>query len=248
MRAIVVSGWIFNDPQMLKSKKGADYMSFKMTNWQYGDPVTVDGKHKSLFLEVTCFDNTTFQLLNSGFIKKNRHVTVMGDIQSVNAYIGKDGVPAASLNIRAKAIYLDDYSGATNANGTTTAPSVNGTAPLSVAPAPNANIAPNGYVGANPAMTLSQPQMAPNGMPYPQAGPAVQVAQPMVNNMQMPAQAQIPQQPVQMAMPQMQPQGYVAQTAPQTPPMSAQTAQTLEQLKQVCPVDPNAGANGDLPF
>lgn len=117
MRVITVSGWIFNDPQMEKTKSGNDSLHFKMTNWQYGDPVTPDGKHKSLFIDVYAFEPSLFNLLTKNVIKKNKHITVIGDIQSLSGYVAKDGQPGVGMSVRAKSIYLDDYIGNNNQQG-----------------------------------------------------------------------------------------------------------------------------------
>ncbi len=239
MRCIFVSGWICTEPQIQKSKKGTDYMSFRITSWIYGDPVTPDGKHKSMFITVNSFDSSMFSMITNNLIKKGRHVTIMGDIQSVDSYLTKEGQPAASMNVKAKSIYLDDYNGEKNQQ-----PNNNGYG----VQMPN-----NGMVGGYaPQQQMVAEQMA---QPQPMANPqmaAPQVAIPNNGGYQGYQQPQMVNTPQQMAAPQMYPQGYGAQPQQMANPQIApQTAQTLEQLKQAYPnVQPSvaSASNDELPF
>lgn len=232
MRVITVSGWIFNDPQMEKTKSGNDSLHFKMTNWQYGDPVTPDGKHKSLFIDVYAFEPSLFNLLTKNVIKKNKHITVMGDIQSLSGYVAKDGQPGVGMSVRAKSIYLDDYIGNNNQQGQ------------------------NGQV-ANVQQGYAQPQQyvqqAPQGYAQPQQQYAQQVPQGYAQSQQQYAQ-QAPQgyaQPQQQyaQQPMMQPVGYTAGAGNAGEQVSEATRNALNQFRQDHPeVQPNGEVNGDLPF
>ena len=116
MRTLQVTGNIVADAEKKISKNGKEYITFRIGNHEFDDEKGADGKPKTVWIGVTCFNQRYFGLTQ--YLTKGKPVIVVGDY-SDRIYQTREGNCEISRDVMANAIYFipgksDDNQNAVN--------------------------------------------------------------------------------------------------------------------------------------
>lgn len=101
---ITLIGNLGNDPESRKTPSGKNVASFRLAvnkSWTDGSG---EKQEKATWFRVSAWDKLAE--IVSLYTAKGRQVMVVGEIEGTNAYIDKDGKPAASIEVTARTIKL----------------------------------------------------------------------------------------------------------------------------------------------
>lgn len=103
MRTLQVTGNIVADAEKKVSKNGKEYISFRIANHEFNDEKGPDGKPKTVWIGVTCYNQRYFGLAQ--YLKKGKPVIITGDY-SDRIYQTREGNCEISRDVMANAIYF----------------------------------------------------------------------------------------------------------------------------------------------
>ena len=103
MRTLQVTGNIVADAEKKISKNGKEYITFRIGNHEFDDEKGPDGKPKTVWIGVTCFNQRYFNL--TPYLTKGKPVIIVGDY-SDRIYQNREGNCEISRDVMANAIYF----------------------------------------------------------------------------------------------------------------------------------------------